>query len=348
MANHKNYLMQFADIRNTDVDKVGGKNASLGEMISQLTGSGIRVPGGFAITADAYRDFLEHNRIRDKIATTLAGLKADKSNLAAIGKAVRKLFANTEFPPALAAEISQAYRKLGGKSAAASVAVRSSATAEDLPGASFVGQQESFLNISGQRALLDACRRCYASLFTDRAIVYRENKGFAHGDVALSVGVQRMVRSDKAGAGVMFSIDTETGFPDAVLISAAWGLGEAVVQGTVDPDEYMVFKPLLQQKRLLPIIEKSRGAKASKIVYARSRTAPTVLRKTSSKEQSSFVLDDKEIVQLARWACALEKHYACPMDMEWAKDGISGELFIVQARPETVQAQKSGHGLKRY
>jgi len=348
MAKHKNYLMQFADIRNTDVDKVGGKNASLGEMISQLNGSGIRVPGGFAITADAYRDFLEHNRIRDEIATTLAGLKADKSNLAAIGKAVRKLFANAEFPPALAAEISQAYRKLGGKSTAASVAVRSSATAEDLPGASFAGQQESFLNISGQQALLDACRRCYASLFTDRAIVYRENKGFAHGDVALSVGVQRMVRSDKAGAGVMFSIDTETGFPDAVLISAAWGLGEAVVQGTVDPDEYMVFKPLLQQKRLLPIIEKSRGAKASKIVYARSRTAPTALRKTSGKEQNSFVLNDKEILQLARWACALEKHYACPMDMEWAKDGISGELFIVQARPETVQAQKSGHGLKRY
>lgn len=348
MVKHKQYLLQFSEIRNSDVGTVGGKNASLGEMISQLSASGIRVPGGFAITADAYRDFLEHNDIRDSIASKLAGLKADKSNLASIGKAVRKLFANTEFPPALEQDIRRAYRKLAGKSATASVAVRSSATAEDLPGASFAGQQESFLNISGQQALLDACRRCYASLFTDRAIVYRENMGFGHMDVALSVGVQLMVRSDKAGAGVMFSIDTETGFPDAVLISAAWGLGEAVVQGTVDPDEYRVFKPLLQQKRLLPIIEKTCGAKASKIVYARSKTSPTATRKTSRKEQRSFVLNEQEIVQLARWACALENHYACPMDMEWAKDGVTGELFIVQARPETVQAHKTGHGLKRF
>jgi pyruvate,water dikinase len=348
MVEHKQYLKQFSEIRNSDVGTVGGKNASLGEMISQLSASGIRVPGGFAITADAYRDFLEHNKIRDRIASKLAGLKADKSNLASIGKAVRKLFANTEFPPLLEQDIRQAYRKLGGKSATASVAVRSSATAEDLPGASFAGQQESFLNISGQQALLNACRRCYASLFTDRAIVYRENMGFGHMDVALSVGVQLMVRADKAGAGVMFSIDTETGFPDAVLISAAWGLGEAVVQGTVDPDEYRVFKPLLKQKRLVPIIEKTRGAKASKIVYARSKTSPSETRKTSRKEQASFVLNEREIVQLARWACVLETHYACPMDMEWAKDGVTGELFIVQARPETVQARKSGHGLKRY
>jgi pyruvate,water dikinase len=348
MAEHKIYLLQFPDIRNSDVASVGGKNASLGEMISQLAKSGIRVPGGFAITAAAYRDFLDYNSITDKIAGKLAGLKPDHSNLAATGKAVRKLFANTSFPPQLEQQISHAYRELSGNTAPASVAVRSSATAEDLPDASFAGQQESFLNIRGRQALLDACRRCYASLFTDRAIAYRENKGFDHMDVALSVGVQVMVRSDKGSAGVMFSIDTDTGFPDAVLISAAWGLGEAVVQGTVDPDEYMVFKPLLKQQRLAPIIEKTCGAKASKIVYAGSKTSPTAQRATSRKEQNSFVLDDSEILQLARWACALEQHYGCPMDMEWAKDGVSGELFIVQARPETVQSKKAGSGLKRY
>jgi pyruvate,water dikinase len=348
MAEHKNYLLQFSEIRNSDVASVGGKNASLGEMISQLSKTGIRVPGGFAITAAAYRDFLEYNRITARIASRLARLKPDHSNLANTGKAVRKLFAKTSFPPQLEQEISNAYSKLSANTAPASVAVRSSATAEDLPDASFAGQQESFLNIRGRQALLDACRRCYASLFTDRAIAYREHNGFDHMDVALSVGVQVMVRSDKAGAGVMFSIDTETGFPDAVLISAAWGLGEAVVQGAVDPDEYMVFKPLLKQQRLAPIIEKNCGAKASKIVYASGKAAPTAQRETSKKEQNSFVLDDSEILQLARWACALEQHYGFPMDMEWAKDGVSGELFIVQARPETVQAKKAGSGLKRY
>lgn len=348
MSKQSKYLMQFSEIRNTHVPRVGGKNASLGEMFTQLKKSGIRVPDGFAITAQAYWKFLEHNKLTDKIANKLSTLKADKGNLATTGKAIRKLFTGTSFPADLEREILAAYRRLSGGAGQPSVAVRSSATAEDLPGASFAGQQESFLNVTGANALLAACRRCYASLFTDRAIVYRENNGFDHMDVALSIGVQVMVRSDKAGSGVMFSIDTETGFPDAVLISAAWGLGEAVVQGTVDPDEYMVFKPLLRNKRLCPIIEKVCGDKAEKIIYSRSKQSPTATRKTTHKEQRSFVLEEEEIIQLARWACALEKHYGCPMDIEWAKDGVSGELFIVQARPETVQAHKHSASLKRY
>lgn len=348
MNKTSNYLLQFSDIRNSDVAKVGGKNASLGEMLSQLKMSGIRVPNGFAITAASYWKFLEHNGIKAKIAKELSALKPDMSNLATTGAAVRKLFSDTTFPPDLKQEIISAYHHLGRTKKNIGVAVRSSATAEDLPGASFAGQQESFLNITGSNSLLHACRRCYASLFTDRAIAYRENNGFRHMDVALSIGVQVMVRSDKAGAGVMFSIDTETGFPDAVLISAAWGLGEAVVQGTVDPDEYMVFKPLLAQRRKHPIIGKACGKKAEKIVYSRNKKTPTAIRATTKSERNSFVLAGSEILQLARWACALEEHYGCPMDMEWAKDGDSGKLYIVQARPETVQAHKNASGLKRF
>lgn len=342
------YLMQFANTRNTDVGRVGGKNASLGEMISQLHKKGIRVPDGFAITAHAYWTFLEHNELKAKIKQKLASLKQDKSNLGQVGKAVRDLFVATEFPAEIKQEIISAYRALSKGKQDFGVAVRSSATAEDLPDASFAGQQESFLNVTGEKALIDACRRCYASLFTDRAIVYRENNGFSHLDVALSVGIQEMVRSDKAGAGVMFSIDTETGFPDAVLINAAWGLGEAVVQGTVDPDEYMVYKPFLANKQRVPIIEKSCGKKSEKIIYSRKTESPIAYRPTTKKERSGFVLDDKEIIQLARWACVIENHYGRSMDMEWAKDGISGALYIVQARPETVQARKEADGLKRY
>lgn len=342
------YLMQFTKTRNTDVGQVGGKNASLGEMISQLKKQGIRVPDGFAITAHAYWTFLDYNELKEKIAQKLASLKKDQSNLGQVGKAVRGLFTGTEFPVEISQQILTAYRALGQGKRNIGVAVRSSATAEDLPDASFAGQQESFLNITGEKALIDACRRCYASLFTDRAIVYRENNGFSHMDVALSVGVQQMVRSDKAGAGVMFSIDTETGFPDAVLINAAWGLGEAVVQGTVDPDEYMVYKPLLANKRLVPIIEKGCGKKSEKIIYSQGKEGPIAYRHTTAQERSGFVLDDKEILQLARWACVIENHYGRPMDMEWAKDGISGEIYIVQARPETVQSRKEADGLKRY
>jgi pyruvate, water dikinase len=226
--------------------------------------------------------------------------------------------------------------------------VRSSATAEDLPDASFAGQQETFLNIRGDRALLDACRRCYASLFTDRAISYREAKGFDHLKVALSVGVQRMVRSDLGSAGVMFSIDTETGFDKVVLINAAWGLGESVVQGTVDPDEYQVFKPLLSDPSLSPIVEKQRGGKAAKMVYTSDAAQPTKTVPTSRAERSAYVLDDADILTLSRWACIIEDHYGVPMDMEWAKDGASGEIFIVQARPETVQSRHEAGVLKRY
>lgn len=348
MQTSRSCLLQFSAIRNTDIASVGGKNASLGEMISQLRRSGIRVPDGFAITADAYWAFLEHNKIRDRIAKKLTELDADLGNLPTIGKAIRKLILNGSFPTAIEKSVNGAYRELSPASNSPGVAVRSSATAEDLPDASFAGQQESFLNIAGQRALMDAVRRCYASLFTDRAIVYRQTRGFKHMDVALSVGVQLMVRSDKGGAGVMFSIDTESGFPDAVLINAAWGLGEAVVKGSVDPDEYMVFKPLLANKRKVPIIGRSCGNKAIKIVYSGDRKTPTVTRKTTLREQRSFVLNDDEILQLARWACAIEKHYGCPMDMEWAKDGISGELFVVQARPETVQARMDAASLNQY
>lgn len=348
MSKDKSCLLRLSAIRNTDVSSVGGKNASLGEMISQLRKSGIRVPDGFAITSDAYWAYLDHNRIRDKISSRLSGLDADLGNLAATGNAIRKLILGGSFPSDLEQQIIAAYCELGGENKRPGVAVRSSATAEDLPDASFAGQQESFLNIVGQHALMDAVRRCYASLFTDRAIVYRQTRGFRHMDVALSVGVQLMVRSDKAGAGVMFSIDTESGFPDAVLINAAWGLGEAVVKGSVDPDEYMVFKPLLAKKRNAPIIGRSCGDKAIKIVYSGNKKSPTQTRETSSREQRSFVLDDSEILQLARWACAIEKHYGCPMDMEWAKDGVSGELFIVQARPETVQARMEAANLKQY
>lgn len=341
-------LMWFTDIGNEDVALVGGKNASLGEMINQLQKKGVRVPSGFAITSYAYWNFLEYNNLKEKIELKLSALTKDKSNLSQVGKSIRKLFVATEFPPEVVEDMLSAYRKLGKEKKNPSVAVRSSATAEDLPDASFAGQQESFLNITGEASLVEACRRCYASLFTDRAISYRESKGFKHMDVALSVGVQEMVRSDKAAAGVMFSIDTETGFPDAVLINAAWGLGEAVVQGTVDPDEYMVFKPFLSYKRRVPIIEKSCGKKAEKIVYSRHKNQPTETRRTTKKEQNSFVLEDEDIMQLARWAVVIEKHYARPMDMEWAKDGITGKLYIVQARPETVQSRKQADGLKRY
>ena len=272
-----------------------------------------------------------------------------------MGPAIRKLFLHTAFPEPVAKAIRGAYRDLSQRYGQdeLDVAVRSSATAEDLPEASFAGQQETFLNIQGEEDLLDACRRCYASLFTNRAISYREEKGFSHMQVALSVGVQRMVRSDRGGAGVMFSIDTETGFPDVAIINAAWGLGETVVQGSVTPDQYMVFKPLLQDKdgnasSFRPIVQKQRGTKEKKMIYASEGSESTATVSTSRKERGSFVLNDDEILQLGRWAVIIEAHYGNPMDMEWAKDGDTGELFIVQARPETVQSQKAGGILQTY
>ena len=333
-------IIWFEKLGMADVPVVGGKNASLGEMVRELAGAGVRVPRGFATTAAAFREFVDSNRLADRIRAELGRYHEGKVALAQAGAAIRAMFLESEFPPGAAEEIRAAYRELCDRVGRADldVAVRSSATAEDLPDASFAGQQETLLNIRGERALLEACRRCYASLFTDRAISYRQAKGFDHMQVALSVGVQQMVRSDRAGSGVMFTIDTETGFPNVIVISAAWGLGETVVQGAVDPDKYVVFKPLLDEPGLLPIIDKQAGEKAIKMIYAEggSRRLRTV--ETTERERRSLVLGDDEIITLARWAALVETHYGRPMDLEWAKDGNSGELFIVQARPETVQS----------
>ena len=340
----------FSDLGRTDIAIVGGKNASLGEMITTMRAAGIRVPAGFATTAAAYWSLLERNGLAAAISSELARLDADAGNVAQIGAAIRERVLAAELPAPLKAAITQAYREMSARSGrkVVSVAVRSSATAEDLPEASFAGQLETYLNVRGEQALLQACTRCYASLFTDRAIIYRRNHGFDHMKVALAVGVQEMVRSDKAGAGVMFSIDTETGFPRTVLITAAWGLGETVVQGMVDPDEYQVFKPLLADVSLKPIIGRTLGEKAQKLVYAVRGSAPCKLVSTRHVDRLRYVLSDDEVLQLARWACAIEKHYGQPMDIEWAKDGESGELFIVQARPETVQSRKDAGALKSY
>ena len=344
------FLLWLEDVRKTDVAVVGGKNASLGEMIGALQHKGIRVPGGFATTSRAYRALVEAQGIRPRIEVGIKAFRAGKATLQETGEAIRRLFLDADLPEEVSVAIGDAYRKLSHRSGQKEVAlaVRSSATAEDLADASFAGQQETFLNVVGERALLDACRRCYASLFTDRAISYRETKGFDHLDVALSIGIQLMVRSDRAGAGVMFSIDPETGFPDVAVISAAWGLGETVVQGSVDPDEYVVFKPLAMDGRCHPIVEKRLGEKARKLVYASGGSARTSVAETTASERSRFVLEDEEILELARWAIVIEEHYGQPMDMEWAKDGETGDLFIVQARPETVQSQRHGSTITTY
>jgi pyruvate, water dikinase len=350
MTQKKPYVCWFEDLCSDDVAIVGGKNASLGEMIRALKDEGIRVPDGFATTADAFQEFLEANDLIGPMRAVLNDLQRGNKSLDQVGRALRRLFERTHFPEAIAEAIGQAYRELSQRyqMAEADVAVRSSATAEDLPEASFAGQQETFLNVTGEEALLEACRHCYASLFTNRAISYRQEKGFDHLDVALSVGVQKMVRADRASAGVMFSIDTETGFPHVVVINAAWGLGENVVQGAVTPDQYLVFKPLLDHQRLRPIIEKTLGDKTKKLVYSRGGARTTKNIETPRDERHAFVLQDEEMLQLARWACAIERHYGKPMDIEWAKDGDSSELFIVQARPETVHSQRAAGVLKTY
>ena len=349
MNQAKSYIRWFANLTNKDVELVGGKNASLGEMIGTLEEEGVRVPNGFATTAEAYRRFLQHNDLESQIESHLADLEADRQSLEQTGKTIRHLFDRAQFPQEVDRSIRQAYRELSQNydTEEVDIAARSSATAEDLPEASFAGQQETFLNVTGETEVLSACRKCYASLFTNRAISYRQEKGFDHLDVALSVGIQKMVRSDRASAGVMFSIDTETGFENAAIITAAWGLGENVVQGTVNPDQYTVFKPLLKDG-LQPIIEKVKGSKEKKMIYATEGGETIKNVATSSKERQAFVLTDEEILQLARWAVAIESHYGTPMDMEWAKDGDTGELYIVQARPETVQSQKSASSLKTY
>jgi pyruvate,water dikinase len=343
-------IIWFDDLARGDVALVGGKNSSLGEMVQQLANAGIRVPPGFATTADAFRNFVKHNSLDSVLDETLKRLTNKQVTLQEAGTHIRKAFIAGEWPQALREDIVAQYKALQERVGAEelSVAVRSSATAEDLPDASFAGQQETFLNVRGPEALLATCRRCYASLFTDRAIMYRTMKGFDHEKVALSVGVQLMVRSDIGGSGVMFSIDTETGFDKVVLINAAWGLGENVVQGAVNPDEYQVFKPFLDNEALQPIVEKRLGEKEQKMIYAGQEGGETINVPTSKREQQSFVLNDEEIVALARQAATIEKHYGQPMDMEWAKDGETGELYIVQARPETVQSRADHHVMKNF
>ena len=350
------YIRWFADLGLDDIPLVGGKNASLGELHRALAAVGVRVPPGFAITADAYRVFLHEAHLDEQIPVLLQDLNThDIANLRQRGRQVRHAMLAAPWPTALEAAIVEAYDRFSAENhaEAVDVAVRSSATAEDLPDASFAGQQETYLNVQGHAALLDTCKRCLASLFTDRAISYRVDKGFDHLSIALSIGVQRMVRADLAASGVMFSIDTETGFRDAVLINAAYGLGENVVQGTVNPDEYYVFKPTLQQG-FRPILQKRLGTKESKLIYDVGGGKMTRNVPVPRAEREHYVLADDDILTLARWACLIEEHYSSkrggptPMDMEWAKDGLTGELFIVQARPETVQAQKALDVLERY
>ncbi|MGP6088785.1 phosphoenolpyruvate synthase [Antarctobacter jejuensis] len=343
-------LIWLEELRRDDVPKVGGKNASLGEMLQALAARGIRVPPGFATTASAYRRYIAANDLGDRLRDILGRLDTHRLTLAEAGREMRAHIVDGTWPIEIETEIREAYRQLGervGQSEPA-VAVRSSATAEDLPDASFAGQQETFLNVRGEEALLAACRRCFASLFTDRAITYRQLKGFDHLQVALSIGVQLMVRSDVGGSGVMFSLDTESGFEDLVLINAAWGLGENVVQGAVDPDEYQVYKPFLSRKDLLPILHKSLGAKEIKMVYGTGTNAATRNVPTSRAERAKFVLSDDEILELARAAALIEQHYGQPMDMEWAKDGETGLMYIVQARPETVQSRVEVGAFKTY
>lgn len=368
-------ILWFEEVRSSDVGLVGGKNSSLGEMIQQLTAKGVNVPGGFATTAYAFRHFIKGAGLEDKLRKIFADLNVDDvPNLQERGRQARALILNTPFPQDLNNAITLAYKKMCERYSSGSdfcsrfegeereecekhaanvdVAVRSSATAEDLPEASFAGQQETYLNVHGVKGVLEACHKCFASLFTDRAIAYRTHNGFDHLEVALSVGVQKMVRSDLATSGVMFSIDTETGFKNAAFITGAYGLGENVVQGAVNPDEFVVFKPTLREGKR-PILEKKLGSKEIKMIYAdgakltKNVDVPEAQRKV-------FCIDDEDVLTLARWAVIIEDHYSqvrgqyTPMDIEWAKDGQSGQLFIVQARPETVESQKASNIIRAY
>lgn len=343
------FIKWFAEITIDDGLRVGGKTASLGEMFRGLAGRGVKVPDGCAITADAFRHFFREAGIGERIRATLADLDTrDMANLSERGQAVREAIVGATLPADLQDQITAAYSKLEGD-----VAVRSSATAEDLPAASFAGQQETYLNIRGTPALLEACKCCFALLFTDRAISFRADRGIDHFQVALSIAVQRMVRSDLACSGVIFTIDTETGFRDAVMVSAAYGLGENIVKGTVTPDEYTVFKPTLKTGHR-PVLQKTVGSKEFKLVHDLDggnalRNIPVPL-----EDRVRLALEDDEVLELARWACIVEDHYSAkrgqyvPMDLEWAKDGLTGELFILQARPETVQSRKNPDVLESY
>ena len=342
------YVASFENLRMTDVESVGGKNASLGEMISQLAGAGVRVPGGFATTAEAFRDFLSYsanggNTLAQRIADRLASLDVDDVRaLAQAGAEIRQWIIDTPFQPRLEQEIREFYQRLVAESSAEmSFAVRSSATAEDLPDASFAGQQETFLNVVGIDNVLEAIKHVFASLYNDRAISYRVHKGFTHAEVALSAGVQRMVRSDVGAAGVMFTLDTESGFKDVVFITSSYGLGETVVQGAVNPDEFYVHKPMLEQGKL-PIIRRNIGSKLIKMEFTGEAKAGRSVKTVDVpiELRNRYSLNDQEIVELAKYAVIIERHYGRPMDIEWGKDGRDGKLYILQARPETVKSQQ--------
>jgi len=344
------FILPFSKIRIKDVPTVGGKNASLGEMFNQLTRHGLRVPNGFATTAEAYFFFLKKTGLNKKIKTALKGLNIKNlKDLAIRGKKIRQMILSVELPECLKKEIIEHYHRLAKtyRQATIDVAVRSSATAEDLPGASFAGTQESYLNIRGEAQLLWAVRACLSSLFTDRAIVYREEQGFDHLKTALSVGVQKMVRSDLACSGVMFSCDTESGFADVTVINSSWGLGENIVKGRINPDEFVVFEPLLT-KGYKPIIGRKLGNKNRTLVYAHGQRNSTVNLVTPKNKQQRFTLTDAEILELARYSVIIEKYYKRPMDIEWAKDGRDKKLYIVQARPETVESKRNLNVLEKY
>ena len=349
------YVVPFEDLRMTDVDSVGGKNASLGEMISQLSASGVRVPGGFATTAFAFREFLRHNALTERIDARLHELNTeDVKALAECGAEIRSWIETAPLPQALEREIRQHYQRMVEESGSEiSVAVRSSATAEDLPDASFAGQQETFLNVNGIEAVLERIAHVFASLYNDRAISYRVHKGFAHAGVALSAGIQRMVRSDLASSGVMFTIDTESGFPDAVFITSSYGLGETVVQGAVNPDEFFVHKPMLAAGKF-PIIRREMGSKLIRMGFADSGSGDAAggrsvrTTDTAADMRNRYSLADEDVIELARYAVIIENHYGRPMDIEWGKDGRDGKLYILQARPETVKSLQSATRQQRY
>lgn len=337
----------FSAIKNKDLPLVGGKNASLGEMLATLAPLGIKIPDGFAVTAAAFRTFIKENQLKEKLEAELATLDNETlDNLPTIGANCREILSSGKIPNEIEKDIAASFEALRSGNEI-SVAVRSSATAEDLPTASFAGQHDSFLNIAGLDNLLKAIHRCYISLFNDRAIKYRIDNGFDHMDVALSVGVQHMVRSDKGSAGVIFTIDPETGFQNVIYITAAWGLGENVVQGAVNPDEFFVFKPSLENQKK-SIIYRKLGEKENKMVYAVGSEKPIINVNTSPTERSVFCLSDQDVQTLAEWSFSIEKHYQMAMDIEWAKDGLSGELFIVQARPETVHGKRDAISIKEY
>ncbi len=345
-------VLWYSDLGMHDVDIVGGKNASLGEMISNLAASGVKVPNGFATTAQAYREFLMHEGLAERIQAQLSNLDVDDVEaLARTGKAIREACVRAPFPAALEADVREAYAQLLAESGAdgISVAVRSSATAEDLPDASFAGQQETFLNVQGIDSVLLAIKEVFASLFNDRAIAYRVHQGFDHAAVALSAGVQRMVRSDQGASGVMFTMDTESGFRDAVFVTASYGLGEAVVQGAVNPDEFYAYKPNLRAGRPA-VLKRGLGEKAKKMIYTQDRTLGRTVEfvPVSPEQRLQFCLSDAEVEALGQQALIIEDHYGRPMDIEWGKDGIDGQLYILQARPETVQSRTSANVLRRY